>query len=43
MSHAVTNIAQTQHLYLCDPKALQHILVKDQNIFEELDDFIQCV
>ncbi|KZP32004.1 cytochrome P450 [Athelia psychrophila] len=31
----------TQHLYLCDPKALQHILVKDQNIFEELDDFIQ--
>ncbi|KZP32059.1 cytochrome P450 [Athelia psychrophila] len=30
-----------QHLYVCDPKALQHILVKDQDTYEPSDSFIQ--
>lgn len=43
MSHVVTNIAQTQHLYTCDPTMLQHILVQDQHIYEEAEAFIHCV
>ncbi|KAF7976162.1 hypothetical protein HWV62_7485 [Athelia sp. TMB] len=31
----------SQHLQVCDPLALHHILVKDQYIYEETDTFIQ--
>jgi len=31
---------QEEWLYVSDPRALHHILVKDQHIFEEDDGFI---
>ncbi|RDB25864.1 Docosahexaenoic acid omega-hydroxylase CYP4F3 [Hypsizygus marmoreus] len=31
----------TKQLYVFDPKALHHIVVKDQNIFEETESFIE--
>jgi hypothetical protein len=32
-----------KNLYVFDPKALHHILIKDQDIFEETAFFIECV
>jgi len=34
---------QDKQLYVSDSKALHHILVKDQNVFEETQWFIQYV
>ncbi len=34
---------QDEQLYISDPKALQSILIKDQDAFEETDVFIECV
>jgi hypothetical protein len=31
---------QDEQLYITDPKALHHILVKDQQIFEETSGFV---
>jgi hypothetical protein len=33
--------AQAKQLYVFDPKALHHIVVKDQQIYEESSTFIQ--
>ncbi|KAG5650575.1 hypothetical protein H0H81_011762 [Sphagnurus paluster] len=42
----MTNCAlceQSKHVYVFDPKALHHIVVKDQYIFEESRAFVTCV
>lgn len=34
---------QDKQLYVYDPKAMHHIIVKDQDIYEETSLFISCV
>jgi hypothetical protein len=42
-SDICSSVAQDKFLYVSDPKALQHIVLKDQHIFEETESFIQYV
>lgn len=34
---------QRREIYVSDPKALHHIIIKEQDIYEETDEFIQYV
>ncbi|KNZ81202.1 Cytochrome P450 4F12 [Termitomyces sp. J132] len=34
-----SNLNESQHLYLFDPKAMHHIIVKDQTLYEETEAF----